>query len=67
MTAQAQFNMNMPFKMTKEGSHRSYIKEGVLRPVVIPTYTEVLTHIIKSNMRTAEMTRKRYFEPLAEC
>ena len=25
----------------QEGSHRAYVKEGVARPVVIPTYSEV--------------------------
>jgi len=25
----------------QQGSHRSYVKAGVLRPVVIPTYDEV--------------------------
>lgn len=35
------------------GSHRSYIKEGILRPVIIPTYNEIDVDIIRSNMRTA--------------
>jgi predicted RNA binding protein YcfA (HicA-like mRNA interferase family) len=25
----------------QEGSHQSYVKEGISRPVIIPTYTEV--------------------------
>ena len=36
-----------------EGSHRSYVKRGFQRPVVIPTYKEVDTEIIRGNMRTA--------------
>ncbi len=51
----------------QEGSHRTYKKEGILRPVVIPTHKEVDTEIIKSNMRTANMPRERYFELLALC
>jgi predicted RNA binding protein YcfA (HicA-like mRNA interferase family) len=51
----------------QQGDHRSYTKENVLRPVVIPTYKEVLPDIILSNMRTAKMTRKRYFELLKRC
>jgi len=48
----------------KKGSHRSYIKEGILRPIIIPEYDEVGIDIIKSNMRTANMSRDRYFELL---
>lgn len=50
-----------------EGDHRFYVKEGVLRPVVIPTYREIDTEIIRSNMRTAGMSRERYFKLLKEC
>ncbi|MFQ5950241.1 MAG: type II toxin-antitoxin system HicA family toxin [Nitrospiria bacterium] len=50
-----------------EGDHMVYVKEGVLRPVIIPTYKEIDTHIIRSNMRTAKMSRERYFKLLKEC
>lgn len=30
----------------QEGSHRSYVKSGVHRPVVIPTYDEIPVSII---------------------
>jgi predicted RNA binding protein YcfA (HicA-like mRNA interferase family) len=46
----------------QEGSHRSYVKPGVARPVVIPTYREVPVSIIRNLMRTANMSRERYFE-----
>ena len=36
-----------------KGDHRSYVKPGCLRPVVIPKYKEIDIDIIKSNMRTA--------------
>jgi len=49
------------------GDHRSYIKPGVLRPVIIPTYKEVDDDIIHSNMRTAGMSRDQYFKYLKEC
>ena len=49
------------------GSHRSYVKPGTYRPVIIPTYKEVDVEIIQSNMRTARMSRKRYFELLKLC
>ncbi|MBI4166300.1 MAG: type II toxin-antitoxin system HicA family toxin [Acidobacteria bacterium] len=45
----------------QEGSHRSYVKEGVCRPVVIPTYDEVPVSIIRNNMKTAGMGRDAYF------
>ena len=49
----------------QEGSHRSYIKPGVARPVVIPTYSEVPVMILLSNMKTAGMSRDRFLELLA--
>ncbi len=41
-----------------------FAKTGCLRSVVIPTYAEIDVEIIKSNMRTAGMSRERYFELL---
>ena len=54
------------FKRQK-GDHLVFEKEGVLRPVIIPAYSEIDQDIIKSNMKTAGMTRERYFELLAKC
>lgn len=51
----------------QQGSHRSYTKTGVLRPVIIPTHDEVDVEIIKSNMKTAKMDRNKYFDLLAQC
>lgn len=51
----------------QEGSHRVYVKEGVPRPVIIPTYKSVDIDIIRSNMRTAEMTREKYLYYLQDC
>jgi len=48
----------------QEGSHRAYLKQEIFRPV-IPTYREVPVSIIRNNMKTAGMTRQRYFELLA--
>ncbi len=50
----------------QEGSHRSYVKPGVARPVVIPTYPAVPVSIIRNNMRTANMSRERYFALLSQ-
>ena len=51
----------------QESTHRSYVKAGIARPVVIPTYKEIDTEIIRSNMRTAKMSRDEYFRLLKKC
>jgi len=51
----------------QRGDHRSYVKPGFIRPVVIPMYKDVGVDIIKANMRTAEMSRERYEELLGDC
>ncbi len=50
----------------QEGSHRSYTKPGVSRPVVIPTYEEVPVFIIRNNLRSAGMSRDEYLRLLAD-
>ncbi len=50
----------------QEGSHRSYVKSGVARPIVIPAYRDVPVSIIRNLMRTANMSRERYFELLSQ-
>jgi len=39
-------------------------KPGVDRPIVIPKYNEVDIDIIKANLRTAQLSREKYFELL---
>ena len=50
----------------QEGSHRSYVKPGVIRPVVIPAYNEVPVAIIRNNMKTAGISREEYFKLLGK-
>ena len=50
----------------QEGDHLIYTKPGVLRPVVIPKSLGVPVFIIKNNLRTAGMSRERYFALLQE-
>ena len=50
-----------------EGDHMVFTKPGILRPVVIPCYKQIPVFIIKNNLRTASMSRDRYFELLAQC
>jgi len=49
----------------QQGSHRSYVKDGITCPVVIPTYDEVPVSIIRNNLRTAGISREMYFDLLA--
>ena len=50
----------------QEGSHRSYLKPGVARPVVIPAYHEVPVFVIRNNLKTAGISRDEYFQLLSE-
>lgn len=50
----------------QQGSHRSYVKAGIARPVVIPAYAEVPVGIIRNNLRTAGISRDEYFRLLDE-
>ena len=50
----------------QEGSHRSYVKAGVARPVVIPTYKDVPVFIIRNNLKTAGISRDGYFALLGQ-
>jgi predicted RNA binding protein YcfA (HicA-like mRNA interferase family) len=51
----------------QEGSHRSYVKPNVARPVVIPAYREVPVFIIRNNLKTASISRDEYFRLLEQC
>ena len=48
----------------QEGSHRSYVRPGTSRPVIIPTYDEVPVSIIRNNMKTAGLSREELFRLL---
>jgi predicted RNA binding protein YcfA (HicA-like mRNA interferase family) len=49
-----------------EGSHRSYVKPGNLRPVVIPAYKQVPVSIIRNNLKTGGISRDEFFRLLEE-
>lgn len=49
-----------------KGDHLIYTKSGNIRPLVIPMYDEVPVFIIKNLLRTAGMSRERYFELFEE-
>lgn len=46
------------------GSHIIMTKPGVARPVVIPRYTEIRAPIIRSNLKTAGISARRFRELL---
>jgi hypothetical protein len=50
-----------------DGSHWIGEKSGVARPIVIPEYSEIGLDIVQANMRTARMSRERYFKLLRKC
>ena len=51
-------------RVREEGDHLIYMKPGVVRPIVIPNYSAVPVFVIKNNLRSAGMSRERYFELL---
>ena len=51
----------------QRGDHLIYTKTDTIRPLVIPMYKEVPVFIIKNLLRTAGMSRERYFELLLNC
>jgi predicted RNA binding protein YcfA (HicA-like mRNA interferase family) len=46
------------------GDHLVYTKPGIPRPIVIPMNDQVPVFIIRNNLRSARMSRERYFELL---
>ncbi len=51
------------FSRTK-GDHLVYTKSGFPRPVIIPKDSRVEVFIILSNLRTAKISREKYFQLL---
>jgi len=47
-----------------KGDHLVYQKQGIVRPIVIPMYTEIPEFIIVKNLKTANISRKKYLELL---
>ena len=46
----------------QHGDHLIYTKAGVKRPLVIPMYSNVPVFVIKNLLRTAGMSREKYFD-----
>jgi len=55
------------FTLARErGDHLVFTKPGILRPVVVPRYDPLPVFIIKNVLRTARISRERYFELLEQ-
>ncbi len=55
------------FSLSREhGDHIIYSKAGILRPIVVPRYDPLPVFIIKNALRTAGLSRDRYFELLEQ-
>ena len=50
-----------------KGDHWVGEKSGLLRPVVIPAYSEIGLDIVLANMRTAGMSCSRFLKLLEKC
>ncbi len=50
----------------QKGSHFILKKKGFVRRVVIPSRKSVPVYVIRNDLRTAKMSRDRYFELLDE-
>jgi predicted RNA binding protein YcfA (HicA-like mRNA interferase family) len=48
----------------ERGDHMVFTKPGIMRPVVVPRYDPLPVFIIKNVLRTAHISRERYFELL---
>jgi len=53
------------FALARErGDHMVFTKPEILRPVVVPRYDSLPVFIIKNILRTAGISRERYFDLL---
>jgi predicted RNA binding protein YcfA (HicA-like mRNA interferase family) len=49
-----------------KGDHLIYTKESFARPIVIPKDPSVATFIILNNLKTAQISREKYFKLLTK-
>jgi predicted RNA binding protein YcfA (HicA-like mRNA interferase family) len=53
------------FALVRErGDHMIFGKSGILRPLVVPRYDALPVFIIKNVLRTAQISRDKYFDLL---
>ncbi len=49
-----------------KGDHLIYTRPGNIRPLVLPRYDEIPVFVLRNLLRTAGMSRERYFRLLGE-
>lgn len=47
-----------------DGDHRAYVKDGVLRSVIIPIWDELPPLIIKNCLNTAGISRRQFMKAI---
>lgn len=47
-----------------KGDHLIYTKDGFARPIVIPRDKEIEVFIVLNNLKTAQISREKYFKLL---
>ena len=52
--------------MRQKGSHRSYSRPGLIRPVVIPEKSQVAVSVIRGILDTLGISREEYFRLLGQ-
>lgn len=50
----------------QKGDHRIYWRKGLLRPVVVPQDAQVAVIVIRSNLRTLNISVEEYLEILSD-
>ena len=53
-------------RVRQRGSHIAMVKEKSPRPLIIPAHKEVSIGVINSCLRTANISRDKYFELLKQ-
>jgi predicted RNA binding protein YcfA (HicA-like mRNA interferase family) len=49
-----------------EGDHYIFTKEGIFRPIVVPTRKQLPTFIILNNLKTLKISRNDYLKLLKQ-
>ena len=59
------FYIGCEFKRQK-GSHRIYTRSDLIRPIVVPAVKDVSVLVIRSNLKTLQITVEKYLDILGK-
>ena len=59
------FYIGCKFKRQK-GSHRIYNRSDLIRPIVVPAVKDVSVLVIRSNLKTLQITVEKYLDILGK-